>query len=167
MNSLRAATLWRKAQGQKRAPTNSSANLRMGKKGRPKDPPKVSNTGDGLQDSLNNAKSIAILAYGNVLNAGTMEQASMLSIHNKAIDQVFKAEKAYREEMERRGILVSKQEITELCRRTMDAILKPLKKLAIETGPQCVNKDALMIVKILQRKVDEIIATGRKAMAEM
>lgn len=96
-----------------------------------------------------------------------MTQSAALSMHNHALDQRFKAEKAYREEQERRNILVPKQEATELCRRSMEAMLRPLKKLATETGPQCANKDALLIVKILERKIAEIIATGRKALHDL
>lgn len=132
--------------------------------------PKLAKTGDSLRDALENAIAVADAAYVNFQNAmagDSMAQGPALSLHNHAIDQRFKAETAYREEQERRGILVSKQEITELCRSTMEAMLRPLKKLASECGPQCVGKDAILIIKIIERKVADIIASGRKAMEDL
>ena len=76
-------------------------------------------------------------------------------------------EKAYREEMERRGILVPVAEMSEKFRRVLDAILRPLKKLSIETAPQCAMKEALPIREIIDRKVADVIKAGNKAASEL
>ena len=169
VNSLRAATLWRKARGRKRAPTNSGLNLDP-KPGRPKNPAKPSKSGDSLLDALHNAIAAADDAfedYQAARLAHSMERSSALSIHNKALDQRFKAEKAYREEQERRNILVPRQEIIEICRRAMDQVLRALRKLPTETGPQCNPTDALLARNTLEREVNKIISIGHKALTEL
>lgn len=171
MNSLRAATLWRKARGQKRAPTNgkiSSLNLDSKSKGpgRPKKSPKPSETGDSLLDALNDAIAVQKTAFEKFQeSAGSpMANSAVLSMHNKAIDQRFKAEKSYREEQERRGILVPQQEVIEKCRHAMDQVLRLLKKLPTESGPQCNPTNPLLAKAILDREVNRIIAAGYNAM---
>jgi hypothetical protein len=173
LNSLRAATLWRKARGRKRAPTNSHPNsdAKLKKRGRPKNPRKPSRTGDSLQDALNNAIAIsddAFVDYQEARVSGNkLERRSLLAEHSKALEVRMTTEKAYREEMERREILVPVTEMGEKFRRVLDAILRPLKKLPIETSPQCAMKEALAIREIMDRKVAEIIKAGNKAASEL
>jgi hypothetical protein len=119
---------------------------------------------------LHNAIAAADDAFGDYQAARlahSMEKSSALSIHNKALDQRFKAEKAYREEQERRNILVPRQEIIEICRRAMDQVLRALRKLPTETGPQCNPTDALLARSILEREVNKIISIGHKALTEL
>ena len=176
LNSLRAASLWRNARGRKRAATNgkiSSPNLDSKSKGRgrPKNPRKPSQTGDSLKDALNNAIAIADDAFEDYQQARAagenMNRRSLLAEHSKALEVRMTTEKAYREEMERRSILVPVTEMSEKFRRILDAILRPLKKLAIETSPQCAMKEALAIREIIDRKVAEVIKAGNKSAAEL
>ncbi|MGI8957937.1 MAG: hypothetical protein ACR2II_13640 [Chthoniobacterales bacterium] len=80
----------------------------------------------------------------------------MIAVHTKAVEARLATEKFCREEMERRGLLVLKSEITDRCRRLMDKVLRRLNKLPGEGGPQCNPTEALMAVTVLQRMVDEI-----------
>lgn len=172
-NTIKAAKIWRNQQAKKREATNAkskSANLPPNAptlRGRPMKVPKPSKTGDSLLDALNNTITVAdaaFKAYHYAMTKGLSTQSARLSEHNKAIDGRLRAEKAYREEMERRGILVLKSEITDKCRRGLDAVLRLLNKLPGEQGPQCNPHDPLMAVKILQKKVDEIKAAAQGAM---
>jgi len=173
LNSIRAADLWRKSRGQKRAPTNKTiaANLQQrGKRGRPKNPRKPSRTGDSLLDALNNAIAIADDAFADYQDArvtdNKLERRSLLAEHSKALEVRMTTEKAYREEQERRNILVPRQEIIEVCRRALDQVLRALRKLPLETGPQCNPTDALLAKTILEREVNKIISIGRRALTE-
>ncbi len=74
------------------------------------------------------------------------------------------AETSYREEMERRGLLVDKGAIIELTRRVMDSVQRRLKKLPQERGPECSPENPLVAVGILETEVNSIIETGRKAL---
>jgi len=169
-NSLKAADLWRENRGRKREAPKS----KLGKfadepkrKGRPQTPRKPAKTGDSLLDALNNAIAVADGAFEDYEYARVHKLGSRsirLSEHNKAIDSRLKAEKAYREEMERRKILVPIQEAVDMCRRTMDPVLRRLKKLPQESGPQCNPQDALTAVRILEAEVNTIIGIGRKAL---
>jgi hypothetical protein len=168
-NSLRAVDRWRQERGKKRAPTNSKnckfADEPKGK-GRPQKAKKPSQTGDSLQDALNNAIAVADGAFEDYEYARVNKLASRsirLSEHSKALDSRLKGEKAYREEVERRKLLVNKHEITDMARRSIEAVLRRLKKLPDEQGPQCNPKNPLVARGILQNEVNAIISVGRKA----
>ncbi len=171
VNTLRAAKLWRDKQEKKRAATNAkTANLQSAARGRPVKPQAPSKTGDSLRDALENTimcADAAFKAYQKAVSQNLSTQSVRLSEHNKAIDARLKAEKMYREEMERRGVLVLKSTITDMCRRCMDTVLRRLRKLPSEAGPQCNQHEPLMAVKILEREVNEIIASGQKALNDI
>lgn len=125
-------------------------------------PPK---TGDSLQDALNNAVHVADRAYEEYLFASENRLSTMplrLSEHSKALDARLKAEKAFREEQERRGNLVNKSQILEVSRKGIEAMLRRLKRLAQEAGPQCNPENPLLATRILDREVRSIIAAGKK-----
>jgi len=172
LNSKRAADLWRKNRGQKRAPTNSAANLQpeCKSRGRPKKRPPASNTGDSLLDALNNSIAAATRAYEDFEHAcvNSLGTRSMrLSEHSKAIEAQLKSEKAYRQEQERRDVLVDKQVIIERCRQTLDSVLRLIKKLPSETGPACNPQDQILAVRILQKATDSILIAGGKALRDL
>lgn len=175
-NTLKAAKLWRAGQAKKREATNAKskgANLPLTVptiRGRPMKVPKPSKTGDSLLDALNNTVTVAdaaFKAYHYAMTKGLSTQSARLSEHNKAIDGRLRAEKAYREEQERRNLLVPKGVITDMCRRCMESVLRRLRKLPNEQGPQCNPQEPLMAVRILEREVNEIIAAGQSALATL
>lgn len=60
-----------------------------------------------------------------------------MRIYLATLKNRFMAERMAREELERRKVLVNKQHIVDYCRRLLDAVLKRLRRLPDETGPQC------------------------------
>lgn len=170
LNSLRAADLWRENRGHKRNRTDAEGISKFADepkaKGRPQTPRKPADTGDSLLDALNNAIAVANGAFEDYEYARVQKLATRsirLSEHNKAIEARLKAEKAYREELERRGILVNKHEITDLCRRSIDGVLRRFKKPPDEQGPQCNPQNPLVARGILQNEVNALTSVGRKA----
>lgn len=172
--SLKLADAWLKERQAKRAATQPKLNAsKDGKdeeiKGKPAAPRAPSRTGDLLTDALNNAQAVAIGAFEDYEYARVNKLATRsarLSEHNKAVEALLKTQRATREEMERIRILIPISEATEMCRRAIEAVLRRLKKLPNEQGPQCNPKDPLLATKILQSQVDTIMNVGRKAIDE-
>lgn len=167
-HTIAAATKWREANASKRVSPSAKAPVSQkpakGKKaGRPRALPEPSKTGDSLLDALNNAiytADMAYIAYRDAVLTESPTMAARLSESSKATQVRIVVEKAYREEQERRSVLVPKPIIIERCRKGMEAVLKMLNKLPSEQGPQCNPDNPIMAMKVLQRKVDEIkIAT--------
>jgi len=174
VRSLTGAEKWRRARVLSRAPTNGQ---RMLVKATPRKPGRLRKTaslqasGDSMLDALNQikyAREAAFELFLDAKNAGDLAAISpLIALHTRTVMTYFKAESAYRAELERRGVLVNKYEITEHCRRCLDAVLKRPKKLPQESGPQCNPGDPLLALKILHRAVDEVIATGRNVLQEL
>ena len=74
-----------------------------------------------------------------------------------------KAEKLAREEMERREVLVNKYDASALVRRLVDAVLRRLRRLPDEYGPQCNPQEPVMAYNILQGAVNEVLLAGQEA----
>lgn len=168
MNSLRAAKLFRDKRAMKREATNArSAKLQSKIVGRPVKLRQPADTGDTLQDVLQDCIAVhqtAFIAYQNAACEGSPTTSARLSEFNKAAQNRLEAEKAYREELERRGLLVLKSDITDRCRRTLDAIARRVKKLPNEQGPQCNEQEPLKAVRILQRAVDGVLKAANDAL---
>lgn len=156
------------------APTNGNPKRIAPKKMRLRSPRKPANlrfTGDSLLDALNSSIYVRKAAFDlleDAMNAGDIPAISpLISIHTRSLLLYFKAESAYRAELERRGVLVNKDVITEHCRRCLDAVLKSLKKLPQESGPQCNPQEPHFAFTILRRAVDEILLKGQKALQDL
>lgn len=185
VNSIRAAELWWEKRPQQRAPTSGP---NVGKfavehpeglapigglkekrpRGRPITPKQPARTGDTLKDALQNAITIQERAFERVerglINDHTNVSA-LLHVHTKALEARFEAEKRYREEMERRGVLIEKTIAADIVRRAIEPVLRRLRKLPPERGPECNDApDAIASVKILQKEVDKIIEVGRNSL---
>ena len=131
---------------------------------------KRSNSGDSLQDALNNAIAVADQAFEAYLHAMQHSPSTLsqrISEHNKAMDARLNAETLYRKELERREILVNKHKILEHCRRALDSVLRRIKKLPGEVGPQANPSEPLVAVNVLNRAVAEIMSTGEKSLREL
>lgn len=170
MSSFAAADRWRE-QRVRRAPTNRKEEalkeekaLRKGIKIK-----KPSNTGDSLLDALRNAISVADGAFEDyelARKAASPSRSMRLSEHNKALDARLKAEVAFRTEQERRNILVPKAEVMDRARRIVDNVLRRVRKLPQEQGPQCNPGDPLIATKVLERAIDEILVACQSALKE-
>ncbi len=171
VTNLRAAKLWRDRQGLRRAPTNGRpAVVPVKKVNRPRKSSEPSDTGDSLEDSLKDAIAVsktAYRAYHDELLAESSSVSSRLSEFNKALRGRQDAERLYREELERRSILVPRSALVDKCRRAMDVMLRRLRKLPNETGPQCAGLEAIHIVTVLQKAVDEVLLSGQRSMNEL
>lgn len=177
--SIADATKWRdenasRREGPPKPGAKKKAPVEEGKRGRGrprKNPHIVAPTGDSLLDALNSAISVQQMAYAQVTDAVALKKtttlAPLVSIHNKALEARFSAETMYRKELESRGLLVDKQAITEKCRRCLDTVLRRMRKLPNEAGPQCNEQEPLKATAILQRSVDEIISAGMGALRDL
>jgi len=128
----------------------------------PKIPPK---TGDSLKDALNNAVFVADRAFEEYLVACENKLSTIplrLSEHSKALDARLKAERAYREEMERRGVLAEKGKILDAARGAIEEVLRRLNRLPEEAGQQCNPDNPMLATKILEREVKSLILAGKK-----
>ena len=83
-----------------------------------------------LEDAVLNARQAAAEAWRLLSESMTANQDDLigvrLSVHNKALEALFKAESAYREELERRRILIPLAEAMEIARRGYEVILQRL-----------------------------------------
>ena len=169
-NSLRAADVWREQNRRRKATAGKAAEPSKGK-GRPKKPAQLHETGDTLLDALNATIVIQKEAFRMVTEAMAGKDigniSPLLSVHTKSVESRLNAETAYRVELERRGVLVNKQEITERCRHGLDTVLRRVNKLPSESGPQCNRENPMMAVTILQRAVDEIKSAVQSALGDL
>lgn len=171
-HSMAAAKNWIKRHDLKREATNgggrgSTASLQSKTTAPAFTPAKPADTGDSLMDVLQDCITVhkaAFMAYQFAASQGLNSTSARLSEFNKAAQNRLEAEKAYREELERRGVLVLKTDITERCKRSIEAIVRLIKKQPGELGPQCNETDPMKAVKILQRAADEVLKAGSQAL---
>lgn len=162
LDSLASADKWRSDRGNKRVgKVEEEPDRPVGEVPPMRQPVK---TGDGLDDALACSIMVCDGAFADYEYArvnGLGSRMLRLTEFNKALDSRLKTEKAYRMEQLRRGTLVDKIEITEMCRRCLDSVLRRLKKLPQEKGPQCNPQDSLRAVRILEAEVASIIQLGQ------
>ncbi|HAK06595.1 MAG TPA: hypothetical protein DCO65_04905, partial [Spartobacteria bacterium] len=77
----------------------------------------------------------------------------------------FRAEQAYREELERRRILIPLAEAMDLARRGYDIILSRLRSLPQNVAPRCNPANPNLVMEILEAECTEIIADVRRVYA--
>lgn len=165
-NTLRAAKLWRDQRAKKREAHNSkAANVQSKRKGRPRNPVKPAKTGDPLNDIL--ANTIAAEEAAHCAYQANPTQAALLSNHTKSAEAVTRIKRMVREEQQHEGILVTKHVMAEKTRRCLEAVMRRLRKLPNESGPQCNQTNPLQAVQILQQAVDEILTAGQEALRDL
>jgi hypothetical protein len=86
----------------------------------------------------------------------------LLSIHNKAVDALFTAESAYREELERRRILIRLAEAMDMARRGVDVILQRLKALPQNVASLCNPADPARAITALEDECTTILQDAQK-----
>jgi hypothetical protein len=159
LTSIAAAKKWRNKRGDKRAPTNSisAANLQPNEihAKRKLKARKPSKTGDSLLDALNNSIVVADAAFEDFHFArlnNLPTRSVRLSEHSKAIEARLKSERAYREESERREVLVNKQVIMDKCRHCLETVLRLIKKLPSENAAQANPHDQILLLTRFWRR---------------
>ena len=86
----------------------------------------------------------------------------LLSVHNKAVDALFTAESAYREELERRRMLIPLGEAMEIARRGYEVILQRLKALPQNMAPRCNPTDPNRAMTVLESECTAILGDAQK-----
>ncbi len=64
-------------------------------------------------------------------------------------------------------MLVNKHEIIERVRRSMEAVTKRLKRLPVESAQQCNEQDPHRALAVLERAVNEVMETARRALLDL
>lgn len=128
-------------------------------------------TGDGtLEAALKATVRVAEQAEGLVMSAmksnSLPDIPPLLSIHNKAIDQRFAAERAYREEMEKQGMLIPRIAGTEMWVQGFMVFINKLKRLP-QNKAQLANPQApLVAFGVLEDAVNEIMEAAQAVYAK-
>jgi len=90
----------------------------------------------------------------------------LLSIHTKAIEARFRAEQSYRDELERRRILIPLTEAQDIARKGFDVIIARLTALPQNVAPRCNPQDPHRAMNLLEEAVAAIMEDARAAFAE-
>ncbi len=124
---------------------------------------------NSLDDALRKAITASDEAFRLLAEAMLEDKDSKISVRltvfNKAQEGLFKAETAYREEMERRRVLIPLAEAQNLARRGYDIILSRLRCLPQNVAPRCNPANPHLAIAILEIECVEIIADARRAYA--
>jgi hypothetical protein len=92
--------------------------------------------------------------------------APLLAIHNKAMEAYWKSEQSYREELERRHVLIEVSVANERARRGWEIVVSRLAALPQNVAPRCNPHDPNHAMDILQHESAAIVADARKAFEE-
>jgi hypothetical protein len=124
---------------------------------------------NSLDDALRKAITASDEAFRLLAEAMLEDKDNKISVRltvfNKAQEGLFKAETAYREEMERRRVLIPLAEAQDLTRRGYDIILSRLRCLPQNVAPRCNPANPHLAIAILETECVEIIADARRAYA--
>ena len=184
-DSLEIARAWRKLHASKRATTSpkqlaklviqekndDSPEAREHRKEYLKDRPEGTRfpTDTPLEDALLNARQAAAEAWRLLSESMTADQDDLigvrLSVHNKALEALFKVESAYREELERRRMLIPLGEAMDIARRGYEVILQRLKALPQNVAPRCNPADPHIAMTMLESECTAILLDAQKVYA--
>jgi hypothetical protein len=89
--------------------------------------------------------------------------APFLAIHNKALEALFKAEQSYREELERRNILIEVSVANDMARKGWSTVISDLSRFPQNVASRCNPHDPNHAMDILQKECAAIISSARKA----
>ena len=124
---------------------------------------------NSLDDAIRKAITASDEAFRLLAEAMLEDKDSKISVRltvfNKAQEGLFKAETAYREEMERRRVLIPLAEAQDLTRRGYDIILSRLRCLPQNVAPRCNPVNPHLAIAVLETECAEIIADARRAYA--
>jgi hypothetical protein len=126
--------------------------------------------GDGSLESALKA-TVRVAEQAESLVLGAMRQNSipeippLLSIHTKAIEARFSAERAYREEMERRGQLIDYTKATAEFRRGFDFLLIRARRIPQAQAPRCNPENPMLALGVLETAINSLIEEAQKEYA--
>lgn len=174
--SVEAAQVWRSENTNKRvATTGPNAGrviLMPGVEPRKKNGKEIfsfESSGDPQYDILLSARFVQAKARDMLMDAMNSETyaaiPSLISNHNKATEAAMEAGISFREDLERRGLLVTKQAFIDDMRRIMEPILRRLRKFPGEVGPKLALKDGIQTSAILDRETSAVIKLVEEALS--
>lgn len=186
-DSLENARDWRKANATKRAPTNpkqiakslaeekedDSPDARERRKKYFETHPKATSLPGADEDefyqSLHDAREVRRDAYrlyqDAVIDEADDKLAVRLALHTKALEALQEAEKRYREEMERRRVLIPLNDAKDMARRGYDVMISRLSALPQNLASRVNPHDPHHAMDILQLECTGILSDARKAIA--
>jgi hypothetical protein len=183
LDSFESGDLWREAHASSKPPTNPTRIARM--IGEEDSRYSVSDArqgvsherltsvkhlcGNALERALMNVQHAADEAWRLLSEAMIEGRASkiqvVLSVHNKAVDALFAAESTYREELERRRILIPLAEAMDIARRGYELILQRLKVLPQNVASVCNPVDPARAITALEFECTAILTDAQKVYA--
>ena len=126
-------------------------------------------SGGALERALRNTHQAADEAWRLLSEAMIESRTSkiqvLLSIHNKAVEALFTAESAYREELERRKILIPLAEAMEMARRGYTVILERLKTLPQNVAPLSNPADPERAITAIECECTGIVSAAQEIYA--
>ena len=126
-------------------------------------------SGSRLERAITNAGRAADEAWRLLDEAIIEGRASkiqvLLSIHNKAVDGLFRTETAYREELQQRKVLISLAEAMDMARRGYDVILQRLKVLPQNVASLCNPADPAQAIAALEAECTAIVSGAQELYA--
>src|SRR6266481_5419236 len=105
------------------------------------------------------------LLYEAMIEGRASKIQVLLSIHNKAVDALFTAETAYRDELERRRILIPLTEAMGEARRGYEIILQRLRVLPQNVASLCNPADPARAITALEFECSAILEDAQKVYA--
>jgi len=132
--------------------------------------PAPEKTGDTITDTLNQIVYLTDRSNDNVIaamEADSPSQNARMIEYCRMVEAKMKVEKTCREELVRRGTLVNQHDILATCRAALESVMKRLRRVAIELGPQCNPTDALMATKVLEREMESIMIGAAKVIRDL
>lgn len=178
--TVKQATEWRELNAMSKAPVSGN---RVGKQAakktteRPARAPSGESSGsapqaqrneqDGsLEAALQATVRVAVEAEWLVMDAMKQKDVatipSLLSIHNKAIESRFNAERTYREEMEKQGVLIQRAAGTEMWRQGFAVIINKMKRIPQNKAQLCNPQAPLVAFGVLEDAMNEILEAAQK-----
>jgi hypothetical protein len=128
-------------------------------------PPRRSNLDRAVMNAHRAADEAWRLLHAAMIEGRASKIQILLSIHNKAIDGLFTAESAYREELQQRKILIPLTEAMEMARRGFNVILQRLQFLPQNVAHQCNPSDPSGPMTVLESECTAILADAQKVYA--
>jgi hypothetical protein len=184
LTSFEAADFWRDAHASSKSSTNPIRIARVMDEENEREPPihhdhrkrpsnnKLSDaeplSENTLEDALINARQAANEAWRLLRESMIEGRASkiqvLLNIHNKAVEAHLRAESAYREELERRRILIPLAEAMEITRRAFDVIVQRLKTLPQNVSVRCSLTNPDTALTVLEDECASILKAAQQAL---
>ena len=174
LDSLKAANEWREANAKSKTASTGvnagkpvkAAEVPKGKRGRPMG----SINGDRSLEGALKAAVNAQLRVAKMLDDAVMSNrpslvAPMLSIHTKAIEARFSAEKAFREEQQKRNILIPLNDAIAMFRKGWDMVLGRLKRLPQSKCTACNPSNPRLAFDTLETAINQIVGDAQKEFA--